>query len=167
MDADLLPQEVRAQLDAEHRFGPWLCSQYSEQQRAEWWAIWTTTTEQGRQLLQQQRQQSQTRAQAHQQRIAAQAEAQREQERQRSAHQQQWHRNKGDLVRISSPQTTLHDRVGVVQRMAWEGDTYFAYVLVDPLPPNHPLSNRDIRFRPTGCMPIEYRFNAQDLQDNV
>ena len=167
MDADLLPQEVQAQLDAEHRFGPWLCSQYSEQQRAEWWTIWTSTTEQGRSVLAKHLRQSQAKAEAEKLQRGAEAEHHREQLRLRREHEQQWHRQEGDIVRISSPQSSLHDRPGTVRRMAWEGDTYYAYVLIDPLPPHHPLRDREMRFRPAGAMPIEHRVKADSLQDNV
>ena len=167
MDIQLLPGDVKAQLDAEQRFGPWLCSKYSEKQRTAWWSIWTRTTDQGRRVAAEQLRQSQARAAAQQQQRDAESEERMERLRQRLEHEKKWHREEGETVRISSPQSSLHERPVTVRRMAWEGDTYYAYVLVDPLPANHPLRSRDIRFRPAGTVPIEYRVKADSLQDNV
>lgn len=158
-----MPQEVLAQLNAHKRFGLWLNSQHSEEQRAMWWTQWLSESPVGRAHAEQLRQQSAITSAGLNLIAAGEAERQQEEQRRRRDHEERWQREPGEAVLIQAPQTTMHNMVGRVQRMEWVEQTYYAHVLVDPLPADHPLQQGEVRSRPVRFMPIAYRFRADDL----
>ena len=158
-----MPPEVLAQLNAHKRFGLWLTSQHSEEQRAIWWTQWISDSPVGRAHAEELRRQAAITSAGLNQIAAAEMERQQEEQRRRREHEERWRREPGDAVLIQAPQTTMHNMVGRVQRMEWVEQTYYAHVLVDPLPAEHPLQEREVRYRPLRYMPITYRFKAEEL----
>ena len=159
----MIPQDVLAQLNAHKDFGLWLASKYPEQQRDQWWSEWLLSTPVGRAHAETIQRRS-TRIKEGLRQLAVAEQEQREQEQQRRIdHENRWRREPGDAVVIKSPQTTMHGMVGRVQRMEWIEENYFVYILVDPVPTTHPLHMRDIKYRPSGAMPMLYKLKADEV----
>lgn len=163
VEPNQIPQEVLAQLNAHKRFGLWLTSQYSEEQRAIWWSQWISESPVGRAHAEQLRQQAAITSAGLNQISIADVERKAEEQRRRRDHEECWRREPGEVVLIQAPQTTMHNMVGRVQRMEWVEQTYYAHVVVDPLPAEHPLQKREVRYRPLRYMPISYKFRADEL----
>ena len=159
-----MPAEVLAQLDSTRgRWGQWLPTVYSERERKHWWAEWLVVSPIGQEVAAE----AKARAEA---RVAAEAAAhearhqQAIQDRLQRELQERWRLPEGTVVQIKAPRSKFDGMLGRVRAMEWRGTELWARVMVDPLPPGHPLLGKPTRFRPYHLMPLEESFAAEMLR---
>ena len=162
-DAQPMPEAVRAQLDsARGHLGQWLPTQYAPEQLAAWRSEWLHTSVVGCELLEQQRQRDAKQAAAvaaqllEQQQQATQARLQREL-------QERFRLPDGSVVRIKSLNSSLDGRLGRLLRQEWSNTVLVGCVVVDPLPPDHPMAQRPARFRPIQFVPTMHQLPMEHL----
>jgi len=158
-----MPADVRAQLDsARGQLGQWLPTQYAPEQLAAWRSEWLHTTVVGCELLEQQRQREAQEAAAREAQAEAAARAATQARLQREL-QERFRLADGSVVRIKSLNSSLDGRLGRLVSQEWKGNILVGCVLVDPVPPNHPLAQRPVRFRPIALLPEMHQIPMEHL----
>lgn len=162
-----IPLDVWQQLEKfEGWLGTWLPVKYqSEAQLEHWREVWLTTSPVGQVILQRKIKEAEAVAAA-----KAQKEAQRLQQLKETAirreRQELYRLPEGTKVRIHSPKSKMHGRVGTISACPyqWRGDRLWAFVAVEVLPPGHPMLDWPARNRPARCMPIVEQCPADQLE---
>lgn len=148
-----MPEAVRNQLEESGGlFGLWLPTQHEAWRLDAWREEWKHTSPRGRQLLEVERQRAEQ---------AAANAANAERDRLRLADEQRLRRERqeahrlavGTVVRVTARRQSLHDRIGRLVAVRWGEELLMGGVMVDPLPPDHPMYSRPPRMRPVAFMP--------------
>ena len=140
----------------------WTVTKYGQKQLEVWRQIWLTCTPAGRLVLEEIEEEQQKELQA--------KEAMEERKRHwraevaaRREYQERYRQEVGTVVRIKKPQSEMDGRLGRVMRMDIEGEELWASVLVDPLPPTHPMATVPPGSRPWHLAPTAHRVKAEHL----
>jgi hypothetical protein len=158
-----MPEVVRHQLDQTRGdWGNWLRAEYSEREREHWWAEWMRVSPIG-QAVAAVMEEQQRAAQEAEERARDEAMHRRADERVRREMQERYRLSTGTVVRVKAPRSEHDGRVAAVASMEMVGTTLMAKVVIDPLPPEHPLVGRPVQFRPLHLLPIVWDLPAQDL----
>ena len=135
---------------------------HGQKQLEVWLQIWLTCTPGGRKILAEMEEEKQRKLQAKEE-LEERKRHWRAEAAARHEYQERYRQEVGTVVRIKKPQSEMDGRLGRVMRIDFEGEVLWASVLVDPLPPDHPMATVPPRSRPWHLAPTAHRVKAEHL----
>ena len=140
----------------------WTVGRYGHKQLEAWMQIWLTCTRAGRIVSAELEEERQAQAAAKEE-LEERKRQWRAELAARHEYQERYRQEVGAVVRIKKPQSEMDGRLGRVIRIEFEGAVLWASVLVDPLPPDHPMATVSPASRPWHLAPTAHRVKAEHL----
>lgn len=149
-----MPEEVRHQLEITGGLvGQWLPTQFAAWRLEAWRQEWLGSGSPQSEVVAERERERERLRQVEEERQQRERERAADERRLRRERQEAYRLAVGTVVRITAVRMRLANRLGRIVAVRWGDELLMGGVLVDPLPPDHPLFAVEPRFRPVGYQP--------------